>query len=218
MKSTIKQSNNIDTMISLNNIALDRVCSYKYLGFILDDRLNFNKHISEMCNLVSHKLYLLSKIRKYLTQSACISIFKTMILSLIEYGDIIYEGTSARNLDNISKLFYKGLRICCMAPGQMSKLELCYECAISPLNIRRDVHQLLFMHKQLYNKDLLNISKVNTRLHQAPVFKLYKPNNEKAKQNILYRGATNWNALPAVNRNKNSKLFATWLKGDRYNV
>ena len=37
MKSTIKKSYNIDTIISLNGIILDRVCSYKYLGFILDD-------------------------------------------------------------------------------------------------------------------------------------------------------------------------------------
>ena len=216
MKSTIKKSNNIDTIISLNNTVLDRVCSYKYLGFILDDRLSFNKHISELCNLVSHKLYVMSKIRKYLTQNACITVFKTMILSLIEYGDIIYEGTTVKNLDNISKLFLRGLRICCMTQMKTAKTDLCLECNISPLETRRNVHLLLFMHKQLYNKDLLNDSKYNTRLHQAPVFKLYKPNNEKAKQNIIYRGALKWNALPAEHRNKELKTFTSWLKGDRY--
>ena len=216
MKSTIKKSNNIDTVISLNNIILDRVCSYKYLGFILDDRLNFNKHISELCNLVSHKLYLLSKIRKYLTKTACINVFKTMILSLIEYGDIIYKGTTAKNLDNISTLFFRGLRICCMTQEKTSKSDLCQECNISPLETRRDVHLLLFMHKQLYNKDLLSISKYSTRLHQAPVFKIYKPNNEKAKQNIIYRGAVLWNALLAEHRNKELLTFTSWLKGDKY--
>ena len=35
-----------------------------------------------------------------------------MVLSVIEYGDIIYAGTSSGNLDRIDKLFYRGLRIC----------------------------------------------------------------------------------------------------------
>ena len=66
------------------------MCSYKYLGFILDDQLNFNKHVTELSKIVAHKLYLLSRIRKYITKSASLNIFKTMVLSLIEYGDIIY--------------------------------------------------------------------------------------------------------------------------------
>ena len=48
MRSNIKKSKAIHTVLSLNNNILDRVCSYKYLGFILDDHLTFNKHISEL--------------------------------------------------------------------------------------------------------------------------------------------------------------------------
>ena len=74
----------LDIKLSLNNQILEQVCSYKYLGLILDEHLNYNKHIKEMNMLVAHKLYLMSKIRKYITESACINIFKTMVLSLIE--------------------------------------------------------------------------------------------------------------------------------------
>ena len=110
-------------IISLNKNVLDRVCSYKYLGFILDDRLNFNKHINELCKLLSHKLFLLAKIRKYLTKDASLKVFKSMIVSLIEYGDIIYEGTSCKNLELISPLFYRGLRIYIPNNGEFSKDE-----------------------------------------------------------------------------------------------
>ena len=94
MRSIIKKSKYVDMFLSLKNTVLENVYSYKYLGFILDDQLNFNKHLGETVNGVSHKLYRLSKIRKYLTEKASIMIFKTMILSLIEYGNIIYAGTS----------------------------------------------------------------------------------------------------------------------------
>ena len=57
------------------------------------------------------------------------------------------------------------------------------------------MHLLLFMHKQKYIESLLNKSALRTRLHMAPVFWYYKPNNEKARQNVIYRGAIEWNAL-----------------------
>ena len=75
----------------------------------LDDHLNFNKHITDMCNSLTHKLYVLSKIKIYITSEACILIFKTMILSLMEYGDIIFTGTSTNNLLKVDRLFYRGL-------------------------------------------------------------------------------------------------------------
>ena len=53
MRSNVKHSKSIDTVLSLNNNILDRVSSYKYLGFFLDEHLNFNKHISELRNLVT---------------------------------------------------------------------------------------------------------------------------------------------------------------------
>ena len=85
-------------ILSLNNIILERVCSYKYLGFILDDQLNFNKHVNEMIKIVSHKLYLLSRIRRYLNKKASNIIFKMMVLSIMENGDIIYAGTHKANM------------------------------------------------------------------------------------------------------------------------
>ena len=207
MKSVVRKSNPQDMIISLSNTVLEKVCSYKYLGFILDDQLNFNKHVKELTKLITQKLYLLSRIRKYLTRNASIVIFKTMILSLIEYGDIIYAGTSQNNLTKIGNLFYRGLRICDNSNNKMSKEILCNECHIAPLDVRREMHLLLFMHKKTDTDSLLKKSHVRTRLHQAPVFKLCKPNNEKAKQNILYRGARLWNSLPAIERNMSFKEF-----------
>ena len=87
--SSLKKSKMLDIQLSLNTNILEIVYSYKYLGLILDEHLTYNKHIKEMNQLVSHKLYLLSKVRNYLTPAASINIFKTMVLSVIEYCDIV---------------------------------------------------------------------------------------------------------------------------------
>ena len=110
-------------------------------------------HFKNICralvqiNIVSHKLYLLSRIRRYLTKNACITVFKTMVLSIMEYGDIIYAGTSKRNLDKKDKLFYRGLRICDASNLVLSKNQLCKECNIVPLDKRRDVHALIVHYR-----------------------------------------------------------------------
>ena len=93
----ITKSKLSNTILPLNNQTFDRVCSYRYLVFTNDEHLNFNRHVEEIGNIISHTLYLLSKVCKYLTTDACILIFKTMILSLFEYRDIIYRGMSTGN-------------------------------------------------------------------------------------------------------------------------
>ena len=212
MRSIVKKSKTIDMILSLNESILERVCSYKYLGFILDDQLSFNKHMSEMIGTVSHKLYLLSRIRRYLNKEACILIFKTMVLSILEYGDIIYAGATKANMDRIDKPFYRGLRICDASNIAINQNQLCEECTIVPLEKRREAHLLLFMHKQSHKTELLKQTNIRTRLHAAPVFATYKPNNEKAKQNVLYRGASAWNVLPSFDRNLNFDDFKLKVK------
>ena len=134
-------------------------------------------------------------------------VFKTMILSLIEYGNTVYAGTSNKNLDKLDKLFYRGLRICDGTNTMVSRLQLRNDCHIDELSVRRNRHLLLFMYKQTKNKDLIKKTNVRTRLHQAPVFKTYKPNNEKARQNILYRGTSLWNEQPSNVRNLDFRAF-----------
>ena len=214
MRSIVKKSKTVDMILSLNNVILERVCSYKYLGFILDDQLNFNKQMSDMIKTVSHKLYLLSRVRRYLNKEASILISKTMVLSIIEYGDIIYAGTSNANLDKVEKLFYRGLRICDATNIHVTKDQLCEDCNIVPLEKRRDAHLLLFMHKQSHKIELLKKANVRTRLHTAPVFSMYKPNKEKARQNVLYRGANIWNSLPSGDRNSNFNDFKSKVTCD----
>ena len=57
------------------------------------------------------------------------------------------------------------------------------------------------MFKNRENKDFLNNRETRTRLHNAPVFVTQKPNNEKYKANVFYKGAILWNNLRPTIRN-----------------
>ena len=51
--------------MTVNATKLDKVNSYKYLGITLDSNLTFNKHIENCKKIATHKVSLLTKIRKY---------------------------------------------------------------------------------------------------------------------------------------------------------
>ena len=176
--------------------------SYKYLGITLDMNLNFNKHIENCLKLISHKAYLLGKIRKYINVHTAITIYKTMILPIIEYGDILYEGSNQKLLHDLQVSQNRILRLCNNVDRFMSTQHLHTESKINLLKERRIPHLSLFMFKQKDNVHIVNNRNVRTRAHDALLFTTVKPNNEKFKRNVYYKGAILWNSLTVAERNE----------------
>ena len=175
--------------------------NYKYLGLTLDINLNYNKHLENCLKLISHKTYLLSKIRVYINVHTAVTIYKTMILPVVEYGDTIYDGANQKILKNLQTSQNRILRICLQRNKYTSTVLLHQLCKISLLKERRILHLNLFMFKQRDNRHIVNNRNLRTRAHDAVLFITNKPNNEKYKRNIYYKGALSWNSLPATERN-----------------
>ena len=185
----------------IGNHKLERFTSYKYLGMTLDMNLNYNKHLENCLKLISHKAYLLNKIRMYIDVNTAIRIYKTMILPIIEYGNVIYDGANQKLLDNLQTSQNRILRICVQRNCYTSTTLLHQLCNINKLKDRRVMHLFLFMYKQKGNICIVNTRNVRTRAHDALLFITKKPNNEKYKRNVLYKGALLWNELPVKERN-----------------
>ena len=74
LKSMTRKVNNHDLFIQQTKI--DKVITYKYLGMILDMNLNYNNNLENCLKLISHKAFLLSKIRKYINTKTAVTIYK----------------------------------------------------------------------------------------------------------------------------------------------
>ena len=62
-----------------------------YLGIRLDRKLSMIPYMNKVKSQVMHKIYMLSRVRKYLKLEASITIFKSMLLTYFEYGSIFLE-------------------------------------------------------------------------------------------------------------------------------
>ena len=190
--------------LSINNVNIDFVHQYKYLGVILDPHLTFNKHLNNIIKVTAHKINLLAKVRQYLTEAASLTIYKTMILPYFDYGDILFINSPKKILNKLDRLQKRAVKLC-LAPGVDTPENILLRSTnIAKLDKRRDSHLLNYMFKKKDCIGLLDIKRVNTRAHAAPLFKTIIPKCEKYKNCVFYKGAISWNSLPVNVRNIDS--------------
>ena len=85
---------------------------FQHLGFSLDQTLNFKHHLELLINNISFKLYLFSKVRRFLNEKCAIIIYKTMILPFYDYCDIIYMFSNNPELRKMDRQHLRVMRIC----------------------------------------------------------------------------------------------------------
>ena len=112
-RSRIKRAKN--TKLCIKGTQIQQVPLYKYLGFTLDSVLSFSNHITSLLNTVTHKMYILGKIRRFITQYAAIRIYKAMLLPYFDYADIVYDKARQGDLDKLQRVQNKMLKICTSA-------------------------------------------------------------------------------------------------------
>ena len=187
--------------VSLMNSFIQQVPSYKYLGIILDTGLTFNLQIQETIKRVSHKLYILSKIRQFLTIKTAVLIYKSMILPYFDYGDIIYMFASKTELDKLERLQERCINICTRTYGRDNINNIRSTYKLPTLEKRRICHVNNCMYNRNTNLERDDENGIQTRSRTSKKFIVKKPNIEAYKRSIAYSGASNWSALKNETQN-----------------
>ena len=97
--------------------------------------------------MVAHKLYLLGRMRKYISTEQAITIYKSKIVPYFDYRDIFLMSITSKTKQKLQKLQNRALRICLEAKGRTSVNMLHNTCYVSKLDDRRTIHLLNFTYK-----------------------------------------------------------------------
>ena len=196
-KCNLAKLNNFE--IRFDNIPLQTVSSYKYLGITLDSQLNYNLHVAKIISSVTGKLKQFRRMRSFLSNRAAIMVYKGMILPILEYGDIFLHAASAENRKRLQVLQNKGLR-CALNRGVDSDTnELHGEANLLKLHYRREQHTLNFVFDNAQMASNLKVkskSNIMTRSSTKDLLKVKRPTTERFKRSLAYVGPKKWNALP----------------------
>ena len=95
-----------------NDVALLSESRVILLGIIIDDRLQFNDHISAMCCRAARQLNALARISKHLDSKSKHIIFNSFVASILtKYCPLVWHFCGQVNNDKLEKLQERSLRI-----------------------------------------------------------------------------------------------------------
>ena len=194
--------------ISIDNVPLQLVNSYKYLGITMDGQLRYDSHFHKLVNNVSGKLTQFRRMRSFLNDKAAMLVYKNMLLPILEYGDILFTGVTMQQKKRLQILQNKGLRCALNEDRSTSTLDLHNQARLLKLNHRREQHLLNFMFDVARDKSNLkpkNETGVVTRSSSKTLLKCKRPRTERFKKCLAYLGPKRWNALPGEYHNTDSK-------------
>ena len=105
--------------IIINNTAVEIVTSYKYLGTIIDDKLNGIENIERVHKKANQRLYFVRKLKKCSIDKSIMSMFyKSVCESVIMFGVLNWYGVSSSLARNkLKRIIASARRLGCTAPS-----------------------------------------------------------------------------------------------------
>ena len=110
-KSQLLLTSKDEGSIKIDDTYIKRSSSKKLLGILIDDKLTFNEHVSELCKKSSSRLHALSRISKYMTKDKLRTIMDVFLSSQFAYCPLIWMFHNRTLNNRINKLQERALRL-----------------------------------------------------------------------------------------------------------
>ena len=177
--------------------------SVKILGIMIDDKLNFHEHVSDICKKAARQLNVLKRLHKHLNLDSRLAIFRCYILANFNYCPIVWHFCSIEQTRLIEKIQERALRFVYddfTSPYEMlMKKGNHHSLYLGRLrNIALEVYKLLNDHSPSYIKDLITVKNSGYKLRNDIIL-----NQPKCKtvtyglNSFSYKGPKIWNNLPS---------------------
>ena len=195
----------------LNGETLEEVEYAKYLGILIDNKLNWSNQINAIKLKLSKGVGLLAKIRHYVPRSVLRSLYFSFINPYVDYNLLNWGMATKTNLDPINKKIKKAIRIISFKDSDHPSTPLYKDLKILPLEKSIDMRNAKFMWKLVNGylpPSLSSIFRSNDRTMYSQSLSRLK----SLKNFILYAGPVVWDELPMViKQRKTLKSFSELL-------
>ena len=120
--------------------------TYKYLGILFDEKLDWKPQIDRMCSKLSSVCGVISKVCHYLDRKSLMLIYNSLVESRLKYGLLGWSTASNDQLDRIKVLQNRAIRFIDFAPISESLLPLYRHYNVLPLSKLIKLQQASYMY------------------------------------------------------------------------
>ena len=215
-KGNSNRNKNYNTL-AIENIEINTTKSVELLGLTIDNRLNFEEHISILCKKASSQLNAISRLQHYMNQKEKEAIINSFIYSNFNYCPLVWHFCSCKSSHKIEQIQKRCLRII------LNDHESDYETLLQKsnketMNIKRMRSIAIEIFKTINNlnppfmKEIF-VEKVNPKVRPNDIVVKAHSTATYGDRSLAALGPKIWNSLPeSIKSENNYSRFKEYIK------
>ena len=133
--------------LSFDNSVVDEVSNHKHLGIVLSNDLGWANHIDEICAKAMRRLDVIQSFKFKLDRNALERVYKSFVLPIMEYGDVVWAGSPDCDLEKLDKVHIRAMRIITGATEHSNINSMYEDLGRVSLSRRCLIHRLTLFYK-----------------------------------------------------------------------
>jgi rRNA processing protein Gar1 len=201
--------------VKINNNYIENVNEMKYLGVVIDEKLNMIKMVDYIIGKMTKKYFTIKRISTKLNRHAIETLYKSLVLPHIDYCATILFTLSDKQINRIQRIQNKFLRLILRVPWDTSS-KIMHD-SIGWLTVKQRIvyNTIVFIYK-IENENMPNYMKIKLRPREENMqyglrsnFQYRLPDYTKriCQSSIFYSGMKIYNDLKNKKRFTNKKEF-----------
>lgn len=141
----------------INEIPLMRIHKFKDLGVVLSSSFTSQEHVSHICSRANSLLgFIIRTTRDFHSTNAFLTLYKTIIRPILEYATVVWSPHFSCDVEALNRIQTRVVRLIGIRNGyrylEVPVVELASRLSLLPLERRREINDLLFLHKLVNGK------------------------------------------------------------------
>ena len=190
--------------VKVNGFEIEQSESIKYLGVVLDDKLNWKAHLKYLKAKLSRSCYIMSKLRYYLDTSTLKMVYYSLFYPHVQYCISAWGGAATSHLKTIVIMQKRIVRYVCRVPALTSTNSLFVKTGILKLNeiFNLQVCKLMLNTLRGFEVDhscftpISIVHSHNTRHSKNNNFVVERPRTRLGLNSFRYLGPKLWSSVP----------------------
>ena len=188
------------SVLNINGVELTMESSAKLLGVEIDNKLNFEKHISNICQKASNQLNAICRLQTFMGHKEKEAMINTFVHSNFNYGCLIWHFSSKKSQIKIEKIHERSLKFLSndYVSSYAELLEKSTSVSMETKRLRRIVYEIFKTLNNLNPVFMKDISHYSPNLtHKRHNLYIHTQNTTRfGNKSLRAFGANIWSTLP----------------------